>query len=170
MILLFPLIGMEFNGNALRFGNTRGEAERLLGAAERVRGSRCYYLGGELALDFDGADKLEFIECLGGSRGALRPELYGVSVFEADADELLEQLASRGTPEDLDGGYTVTVPELSIGFYREITPADVEAMVREMSRMDVTTLGHVNLEEEYRRARRWDTVGIGGKDYYGASR
>ena len=170
MILLFPLNGMEFNGSLLRFGDAREDAERLLGPAEFVRGNRCYYLGGELALDFDESGKLEFIECLGGIQGTLQPELYGESVFAADADELLKRLTSRGAPEDQDGGYTVTIPALSIGFYREITPADVEAMVREMSRMDVTTLGHVNLEEEYRRARHWDTVGIGGRDYYGTLR
>jgi len=96
----------------------------------------------------------------------LQPELYGVPVFRTDAEELLELLAGHGTPADLDGGYTVTVPEIGLGLYREITPADVDAMVKEMARIDVTNLGHVDLEGERRRACRWDTVGIGTKDYY----
>ena len=166
MIVLFPLTGMEFQGSSLRFGDTRAKVEGLLGPAGHVHGSRCYYLGGELALDFDGAGKLNFIEFLGGAGGALQPELYGVPLFRTDGEALLELLAGHGTPTHLDGGYTVTVPEISLGLYREITPADVEAMVEEMARIDVTNLSHVDLEAERQRSRRWDTVGIGTKDYY----
>ena len=166
MILLVPLIGMEFNGVSIRFGQSRAEVEAVLGEAERSHNSRCYYFDGELALDFDSADAVNFIEFLGGPGGKLSPELYGFPVFETDAEQVLELLSAHGEAVDQDGGYTVTVPDLSIGLYREITPADVDGMVKEMSRMDVTTLGHVNLDAEYRRANHWDTIGIGTKDYY----
>lgn len=166
MILLFPLIGMELNGRSIRFGCSRVEVESLLGRPERSHNSRSYYLGGELALDFDHADTVNFIEFLGGARGKLSPELYGVPVFETDADEVLELLAKHGEVVDQDGGYTVVVPELSLGLYREITPLDVEEMVREMARMDVTALGDFNLDAEQRRANRWETIGIGRENYY----
>ena len=166
MILLVPLIGMEFNGASIRFGQSRAEAEAVLGAAERCHNSRCYYFDGELALDFDSADAVNFIEFLGGPGGKLSPELYGFPVFETDAEKVLELLSARGEAVDQDGGYTVTVPELSVGLYREITPSDVEEMVRQMARMDVTTLGEFNLDAEQRRANRWETIGIGTKNYY----
>ena len=166
MIRLFPLIGMEFNGISIRFGHNRAEMEKLLGVPERTHNSRGYYFNGELALDFDGADKLEFIEFLGGAGGGLSPELYGVPVFETDADEMLNLLAEHGEVVDQDGGYTVAVPKLSLGLYREITPSDVEEMVREMARMDVTALGEFNLDAEQRRASHWETVGIGRENYY----
>ena len=53
-----------------------------------------------------------------------------------------------------------------MGIYREITPADVEEMIREMVRMDLTAMGEMNLEEEKRRAHHWLTIGIGRENYY----
>jgi hypothetical protein len=166
MILLVPLIGMEFNGVSIRFGQSRAEVEAVLGEAERSHNSRRYYFGGELALDFDSADAVNFIEFLGGPGGKLSPELYGLPVFETDAEQVLELLSAHGEAVDQDGGYTVTVPELSLGLYREITPSDVEEMVRQMAKMDVTALGEFNLDAEQRRANRWETIGIGTKNYY----
>jgi len=161
-----PLEGIRFDDVGIFFGMTRAQAEVVLGPVQKVHRNRCYFLDGELALDFDGADRIEFIEFLGGPEGKLVPELYGLSVFETDAEELLALLKEKGSCEDLDGGYTVTVPALSIGLYREISPADVGELVRAMSRMDVTTLGHVDLAAEQRRAARWETVGIGRENYY----
>ena len=164
---LIPLKGIEVNGAPISFGMSRSETERILGPADREHKNRRYYLGGELALDFDGANGIEFIEFLGGSEGALSPELYGLPVFDTDAGELLALLEEKGgESDDLDGGYTVTVPALSVGLYREIAPADVEELVRAMAKMDVTTLSHVNLADEQRRAARWETVGIGKEHYY----
>jgi len=165
-LTLLPLTGVEWQGQTIPFGISVQEADGMLGAPDQAGENRRYYFGNELRLDFDGAGKLNFIEFLGGTGGTLQPELYGAPLFRTDAEELLELLAGHGTPTDLDGGYTVTVPEIGLGLYREITPADVDAMVEEMARMDVTTLGHVNLEEECRRANHWDTIGIGTKDYY----
>ena len=168
MILLFPLIGMDMDGKSVRFGQSRPEVEGLLGEPELVRNSRCYYCGMELALDFDAGGRLEFIEFLGGAEGALHPELYDRDVFASDADELLAFLMERNGEDvdDSEAGYSYALRALSIGLYREITPADVEEMVREMAKMDVTTLGHVDLDAEQRRAARWETIGIGREHYY----
>ena len=166
-ITLLPLEGIDFDHTRLSFGSTRTEAESALGPVQNVHRNRCYFFNGELALDFDGADRLEFIEFLGGPGGTLSPALFGLSVFDTDAQELLDLLEEKGGPaDDVDGGYTVTVPSLSVGLYREISPADVEELVRAMSRMDVTTLGHVDLAAEQRRAQRWETIGIGRENYY----
>ena len=165
---LLPLEGMDHNGNPIRFGQSRAEVEGLLGAPDTVRGSRCYYFGHELALDFDGADALEFIEFLSGPEGALRPMIYGQDIFGADADALLAQLLERngGDVDDSEAGYSYALRSLSIGLYREITPEDVNAMLREMLNVDLTQLGGIDIEQEQRKARHWATVGLGRPGYY----
>lgn len=166
-ITLFPLEGIEVDGRAIRFGMSRPVAEEILGSAKNVHRNRCYFLNSELALDFDGGGTLEFIEFLGGPGGELSPEVYGLPVFDTDAQELLELFEEKGGPaRDEDGGYTVTIPALSVGLYREISPADVEELIREMAKMDVTTLGHIDLAAEQRRASHWETVGLGKENYY----
>ena len=169
LILLFPLLGMEFDGKSVRFGQRREEVEGLLGSPERERGCRCYYFDSELALDYTAGGKLRFIEFLGGPEGELRPKLYGISVFEAEADEVYDLLHGRNGDDinDSEAGDAYAFRALSAGLYREITPEDVTAMVREMSRMDMTALTRFDLEAENRRANHWATVGIGEKDYYG---
>ena len=167
-IILLPLEGMDYNGGSIRFGQSRAEVDGLLGAPDGVRGSRCYYFGHELALDFDGAGGLEFIEFLSGPEGTLRPRLYGLDIFESDADELLAQLLERNGEDvdDSEAGYSYALRRLSIGLYREITPEDVNAMLREMLNVDLTQLGGIDIEQEQRKAHRWATVGLGRPGYY----
>ena len=40
MIMLFPLIGMEYDGQSIRFGQSRAEVEKLLGEPETVHNAR----------------------------------------------------------------------------------------------------------------------------------
>ena len=165
---LIPLVGMEWDSRSIPFGCTRETAENVLGAAEDTRGNRCYYFDHELALDFDGEAKLEFIEFLGGADSVLRPSLFGQDAFAADADELLDLLSERNGPDidDDEAEYSYALRTLSIGMSREITPADVDAMLLEMSTMKLEVLGGVDVEEEMKKAHHWETIGIGVKDYY----
>ena len=168
-IVLFPLLGMEFDGLSIRFLQDRGQVEALLGQPETVRGNRQYYCNGELALDFDASGWLEFIEFLGGADSALRPDLFGQDAFAVDADELLEMLKEKNGPDvdDSEAGYSYALRALSIGLYREITPEDMNAMLREMCRMDLTQMGGLDIEEEQKKARHWNTIGMGRAGYYG---
>ena len=167
-IMLFPLIGVEWDGMSLRFGQSEAEVSAVLGQPETVRGKRRYYFDGELALDFDGEGRLEFVEFLAGPEGSLRPDLYGWDVFAADADELYALLAERNGP-DIDDGeapYGCALRRLSIGLYREIAPDDVTAMLKEMCNMDLTQLGGLDIGAEKEKAHHWGCVGIGKKNYY----
>lgn len=167
-LCLLPLVGMEWKGRSIGFGDSREAVESVLGVPETARGSRCYYFQNELALDFDDEGRLEFVECLGGIDGNLQPKIYGVPAFQIDAEELVD-LLKQHNGDDIDNseeGYSYAFRTSGVGVYREITPADVEAMIREMVRMDLTAMGEMNLEEEKRRARHWVTIGIGRENYY----
>ena len=167
---LEPLVGLEREGASLRFGQSGAEVSALLGEPENTRGPRRYYCGGELALDFDGEDRLEFIEFLGGPEGKLRPTLYGEDIFDADADELYTALAERNGPgvDEDEAPYGYALRRLSIGLYREVAPDDIDTMLREMCNVDLTRLGGIgmDMEAERMKAHRWATVGIGKENYY----
>ena len=159
VFVIKPLQGLEWNGRLLPLGASKQEAEAVFGAAEVVRGSY-YYFNSELRLDFDAAGALEFAEFLGGPEGALRPRLYGADVFETDAEELCALLREKnaGAVIDDENGYSYAFPAISVGVYRESTPADIADME-----------GMVPAEElafEKRRAFRWATVGFGRPEYY----
>lgn len=166
--ILIPLTGMEWNGQVIHFGDDREAVEQILGAPEAVRGTHCYYFKSELRFDFDAEGKLEFIECLGGMDGSFQPEIYGVSAFQIEAAELLELLKQRndGPVDDSEAGYSYSFLNTSVGVYREITPEDVNGMLREMLNMDLTQIGSIDVEQEKKKAHHWATVGIGKKDYY----
>lgn len=168
-IKLLPLAGVEWRGMLVPFGSLREKADQVFGPPEgEEQNGRRYYLKGELRLDFDKEGRLEFAECLGGEEGVLRPWLCGLPAFETDAEELLEQLKEKsgGPVRDEEEGVCCVFPEISVGLFREITPAAVEEMIRELSQIELTALCNVDLSAELHRAHRWDSIGIGREEYY----
>lgn len=165
---LIPLTGLEWKGQIIRFGDSRERVDRILGAPNSTRDNVGYYCGAELKVEFDAGHRVRFIECLAGMDGGIQPEIYGVSAFETDAEELLEVLKreNNGPVDDSENGYSYAFLNSGVGVYREVTPEAVEAMVRELMNVELTALGHIDLEGENRRAHHWETIGIGEKDYY----
>lgn len=157
--IIWPLRGLEWNGRLLPLGASKTEAEAFFGPAEVVRGSY-YYFESELRLDFDAAGGLEFVEFLGGAEGALRPRLYGADVFETDAEELCALLREKngGTVIDNENGYSYAFTAISVGMYREVTPADIADMEDGLSAEE--------LAFEKQRAFRWAALGFGRAGYY----
>ena len=154
-----PLKGLEWNGSFLPLGALRREVAALFGNAEEVRGSY-YYFNGELRIDFDASGAVEFMEFLGGPAGALRPFVYDTDVFESDAEELCALLREKnaGAAVREENGYSYAFCGISVGVYRESTPADIAEME-----------GLVSPEElafEKRRAFHWATLGFGRAGYY----
>jgi len=154
-----PLKGLEWNGRLLPFGAARKDVEVFFGPAEAVRGSY-YYFNSELRIDFDADGKAEFMEFLGGPAGALRPFVYDADVFESDAEELCALLREKnaGAAVREENGYSYAFCGVSVGVYRESTPADIAEME-----------GLVSPEElafEKQRAFRWATLGFGKAGYY----
>lgn len=164
-IELFPLEKVVIDGTPIALGMARAAVEATLGMGERV-GARYYYFGSEMALDYRD-DRLDFIEFLSGIDGALRPTLYGLSVFDANADELAALLRERsgGAIIDAERGYAYQFPPLGIGLYREAVPEEVAAMIEEAAR-DGAPMSPADIALEQRRATHWATVGLGAADYY----
>lgn len=166
---ILPLEGISINGSVLAFGMTRAETEMMLGAGEAI-GPRCYYENGELAIDFDADERVEFIEFLGGIDGQLQPTLDGISVFSASADEVevLLRRKNRDGGEASEQGYAVRFHAVSVGVYREITPDDVREMIEEMQASGIPTAQNEDLAADQRRAEHWATIGLGKTGYYNA--
>ena len=166
---LIPLTGMEWKGQVVRFGDSREQIDRLLGKPERTWENLNYYWNTELRVEFDADDRVKFIECLAGIDGDIQPEIYGIPAFETEAEEVLKVLEreNNGPVDDSENGYSYAFLNIGVGVYREVTPEAVEEMVRELMNVELTALGHIDLERENRRARHWETIGIGDKDYYG---
>ena len=172
-IILHPTEGVTIDEKEIRLGMTRAEVTALMGEPETVHNEspvQLYYSGSELRFDFD-ADTglLEFIEFLGGHDGALQPELYGVSVFAVQADELVTLLTEKngGTLIDDENGYSYAFAEIGVGIWRERIPEDVEEMIAEAEE-DGNPMDEESIAEEWKLANYWATVGIGGMEYYTA--
>ena len=163
--------GIVWEGKALLIGDTGNYVRKNLGEPEIVRDS-WYYFGGELRIDFDEKDSVEFIEFLGGIDGRLRPWIFGTDVFNSDADDLLALLEKRnGTAKILqDKGYFYGFCGIGIGIYRDCTPDDLEDFADELLE-DIDEFGEDavdtdSLKKDVRLTYHWNTIGLGGTDYY----
>ena len=171
-ILLLPLMGAEWKGRRVSFGDARAQVEEIFGEPN-ARKNSYFYFQNQLRFDFDTDGKVEFIEC-GGPDGDLKPQIYGVGAFETDAGELLALLEQEnaGDVDDSEAGYCYAFRNISVGVYRETTPEDVEEMIASMRAVqdNVTALVSGELAEtveaERRRASRWESIGIGRPNYY----
>ena len=137
-IILYPLDKIVFEDNTeIKLGMSKNDVVAILGQGETYNDLRYYYHDSELAVDFSkDTGKVEFIEFLGGSEGNYQPEIYGVKAFQTDADELMQILAEKNDGDIDSEEDAVSYLEISVGIYRE------------------------NYDE------RWETIGIGVKDYY----
>jgi len=166
-IEIFPLEKVVIGKFAVFLGMKRSEVEKVIGLGQAI-GGRTYYYEDELAIDYDKNDKVEFIEFLGGIEGVLQPKIYGVSVFEANADELIDLLKQKnnGEADDTEQGYSYSFFNISVGVYREITPTDVLEMIEEMKADGIPTEDNEDLAADMRRANHWATIGVGVAGYY----
>ena len=165
-IEIIPLVGVKFDEQMLALSATQQEVETLLGKPESVQEAFWYYTNSELCVNFDEEGRVEFIEFLAGIDGTLQPEIYGVSAFQTEAKKLYRILRKEnGRALEDDGGYGYSFLKLSIGVFRDTTPADVKEMIRD-ARKDGEPMGEEEIEEEKRKANYWATIGIGIPGYY----
>lgn len=165
--VLYPLDRVELDGKTIFLGMDWAEAEQVLGTGSWIRG-RHYYFNNELAIDCDADNKVCFIEFLGGFYGKIKPAIYDISAFEADAEELAEVLSQKngGVVRDVEKGHCIEFLKISVGVYRELVPAEIIEMERDMRADGIPTEGNPDLERDRESARHWSSIGIGIAEYY----
>lgn len=166
-VTIYPLEKITLGTLSIAFGMPLASVEAVIGRGQIVR-NRHFYFNNELAIDYDADHRVEYIEFLGGIDGDLQPVIFDCSVFDADADALAEVLRQKNGDEmtDVDGGYTLSFHQLSIGLYRETRPSDVLEMMEEMKALGIPTEDNEDVAEEMRRASHWAAIGAGISGYY----
>ena len=115
-IEIYPLEKVVFDTAEISFGMDKTDVEALIGKGQQIA-NRYYYFNNEVVIDYNG-NKVEFIEFLGGVEGILKPVVYGVSVFDTNAQELIEVLKANNNGEicDAERGYCYQFSNIGIGF------------------------------------------------------
>lgn len=164
-IQIYPLDKVTFDNVSIRLGMEKAAVELELGAGEAI-GNRYYYFNGEMAIDYR-ENKVDFIEFLGGVDGKLKPAIYGVSVFDTNAAELVAVLKKNNSGEiwDDENGYSYQFSNISIGVYREAIPDEITEMIEE-AKSDGNPMSDEDIHYEMKRANYWATFGCGAVGYY----
>ena len=164
-IEIYPLKKVLIDHVAICFGMEKSSVDAVIGNGQRI-GNRYYYFNHEMAIDYRN-NKVEFIEFLGGVDGILKPTIYGLSAFEAQADDLFDVLTKQnnGMVGDYENGYSYQFQNISVGVYREAVPQEVEEMIGEAASFG-NPMSDDEIQHEMKRANHWATIGIGIAGYY----
>ena len=164
-IEIYPLEKILVDQVAICLGMEKSIVDAAIGNGQLI-GNRCYYFNNEMAIDYND-NKVEFIEFLGGIDGMLKPTIYGISAFEAQADDLFEVLKKQnnGMVGDHENGYSYQFENISVGVYREAVPQEVEEMIEEAASFG-NPMSDDEIRYEIKRANHWATIGVGIAGYY----
>ncbi len=155
IVEIIPLSCIIINNKKVNLLDNKLQIEKILGNADICRNSY-YYFDNELRIDFNEDGLVEFIEILSGIDGKLQPVIYGVKVFQEDADyikNILEKY-NNGDIDNSENGFSYAFFNISIGVFREYTPESILNMKECISKEE--------FKSEMRKANHWDTIGIGG--------
>lgn len=166
-ISILPLVGIIWNERQVCLSDSMEKVTAVLGEPYKVDENKYFYNKNQLRIDFDVSGNVEFIEFLGGIRGQLQPEIYGVSAFGTDASALYEILKDKndGEIDDRERGYGYGFLNTSVGIFRPSTPDSVAEMIEE-AEDEGDPMDAEEIEYEMQKAIHWATIGIGIKDYY----
>ncbi|MBE6023425.1 MAG: hypothetical protein E7231_09355 [Cellulosilyticum sp.] len=169
IIEIMPLIGIKWGNNAINILDSSNQVKSILGEPESIFKKSYYYFNSDLRIDFDENNCVEFIEFLAGINGKLQPIIYGIKAFETDVDNLYDILKEKNNGEiydELGKGYAYAFLNISVGIFRQNTPAQIKEMTDEMIKEGIDIQDNEDLEIEKQKAFHWATIGIGGKGYY----
>ena len=166
-IQIIPEEGITFNDKPIFFNTSKSEVQNILGAPEIVRNS-FYYFNNDLRLDFDEKGELEFIEFLGGIDAFIKPEIYGISVFDTLEDIVYGTLIEHNGKDNVksENGYSYILGNINVGIFREIKPSDFNEVLKEMKKNGIPFESCPDLQKDKQRALHWQTIGFGKKGYY----
>lgn len=165
-IEIYPLDRISIDGQPICLGMEQSCVEATIGKGQFIR-NRCYYFDNELAIDYDHNNKVEFIECLSGIDGVLKPYIYGMSAFESSANDLLKLLQSHnnGMIDNTENGYSYQFNDISVGVYREAVPEEVMKMIKEAEDFG-DPMSDDDINYEMNKSNHWATIGFGIANYY----
>lgn len=166
-IEIYPLEKVVLEGGAICLGMEQSMVETVIGKGH-FAGGRYFYYDNEMALYYDNDNRVEFIEFLSGIDGTLQPKIGGISVFEANADEVFELLKKcngDGKISDVENGYSYSFLNISVGIYREAVPEAISEMMQEAADSG-SPLTEDAVKYEMRKANHWATIGVGRTGYF----
>lgn len=165
---IYPLEKVVIEGKEIFLGMEKVNVEKLLGLGQQ-NNDQSYYFESELRIDYDAKACVQFIEFLGGDKNTLlKSTIYGVSVFDTEADTSYAILADKnnGVIDDSENGYAYAFCNSSVGIWRQVKPEDIAEMVREMAEDGILTDNNPELEQDRWKAHYWNTIGVGITGYY----
>lgn len=162
---IFPLEKVVINDVSVFFGMEQAAIEAVIGKGQLI-GQRNYYFHQEVAIDYI-ENKVAYIEFLGGTDGAFKPIIYGVSAFDCHAQALVDILKEQNNGEicDMEGGYSYHFSNISIGVYREAIPEEIAEMIKEAASFG-NPMCPDEIEYENKKANHFATIGAGCAGYF----
>ena len=132
-----------------------------------------YYFDSQLLIGFDADKKVEFIASNGLFSNKIRTMIYDTDFFSLPADEAIEFLEKRNNGriayESPDGSISkksLYFLELGVSLWREMDEADAEESIREAINSGIYESAKESYDNEARKARYFESIGIGKKGYY----
>lgn len=125
-----------------------------------------YLANGDIRVDFDDAEKVEFIEIRGGCDSSFCPILQKILLFEMETAEVVRLLKENYSVEERENGHSYIIPELELALWRERIEADVDGFIADMEADGIAVEGNAEVELERKLARYFETVAIGRKGYF----
>lgn len=165
IIQIYPLDKIVFDNVSIFFGMEKSAVDLAIGKGQLI-GNRYYYFNNEMVIDYH-ENKVDFIEFICGLAGVLKPTIYGLSVFDSNATELVEVLKTNNNGEicDNESGYAYQFANISIGVYREAIPQEIAEMIKEAKSFG-NPMSDDEIQYEMKRSNHWATIGCGNVGHY----
>ncbi len=164
-IIIKPLTGIEWIFGKIYLEEQRKGLNLLQAHAETILQS-LYLANGDIRVDFDDKDTVEFIEIRGGCDSSFCPIFQKIPMFEMEAAEIVRLLKENYVVEERENGHSYIIQELELALWRERTEADVDGFIADMKADGIAVEGNADVELERKMARYFEAVAIGKKGYY----
>lgn len=164
-IIIKPGFGVEWIQGNITLGAQRNGWNPLQLQVETI-GNSLYFSNGDIRVDFDEKDAVEFIEIRGGRDSSFCPVFHKMPLFEMEVTEVLKLLEAGYAVEVRENGHSYVVPELELALWRERTEADVEGFIEDMKKEGIAVEGNPDVEQERNMAHYFEAVSIGRKGYF----
>ena len=165
IIDLLILEGASFDGEKLLFGQKIDVVPRCLGTPDQMENAY-YFLDNTVSIHVDQDGCIEFIEV--STDDPLTICCDGQNLSELPQEALLDFLREKNKNEIQveENRHSFTFVHISTGLYYDITPEDVEEIIRESKADGVYGEMKEEIQADIERAKRPSAIGIGKAQYY----